>query len=58
MENYKTSLNHINEWRDSPCSWIEKFNITKYEFSEMNQQIKYNTNKILPEFFYTEVKIS
>ena len=58
MENYKTLLNHINEWRDGPCSWIEKFNITKLNSQQMNQQIKYNTNKILLEFFYIEVKIS
>ena len=32
-EKYKTPMKEIkddiNRWRDSPCSWVEKFNVVK-----------------------------
>ena len=54
-ENYKTLMkeikDHINRWRDSPCSWVGGINIVKMTMLP-NAIYRYNVIK-LPMAFFT-----
>ena len=56
-ENYKTLMkeikDNINRWRDILCSWVERINIVKNDYTtKLNLQIQHNPHQINNGIFH------
>ena len=56
-ENYKTLTkeikDNINRWRDILCSWVERINIVKNDYTtKLNLQIQHNPHQFTSDIFH------
>ena len=55
-ENIGRTLDDINRWRDTPCSWLGRINIVKMTI-QLNTIYRFNVIPIkIPKAFFTELE--